>query len=434
MSAMKVQAIGASTSDRRRCMRYSSLVLDCAASGAPAPRTRRFSERSGRHDRFPAWSVAANGARTPQQIRADDRRTGSIVAAEEIASGYAEAATGDPERVCNRFVMRVIEAPLPDGAGRQPLLNGPALIVGENPSARALQQRLEQVGVKALMIPTADNSEQVLSELDAIWNACQPLHLFLMTPHDEDAITALNADDWNRRRMRGVMIPYLICQKWYGLVAGEKLLDKASLVAATTMGGDFGFSGGLPNIESGGLAGLLKGVDMELKMQVREEQFRTKIVDAAATIDPSVLAECLCDELAANDGEIEVGYIDGRRYLPRPVVQPVDRGIPPDAAGGLCQPSDIPRGATFIITGGARGVTAVVARELGKRYGLKLNLIGSSPAPDVPDAYLDLSAAESKDLRATVMKEALANGEKPLDVWERFEKSVEIARTLKSFA
>src|SRR5262249_35585820 len=79
-------------------------------------------------------------------------------------------------------------------------------------------------------------------------------------------------------------------------------------------------------------------------------------------------------------------------------------------------------------------VTAVVARELGRRFGARMHLIGASPKPEIPAAWRNLTDADLKDVKATVMKEALANGQKPADAWGRFEKSLEIDRTLRAFA
>lgn len=95
---------------------------------------------------------------------------------------------------------------------------------------------------------------------------------------------------------------------------------------------------------------------------------------------------------------------------------------------------DLPPGGVFVVTGGARGVTAVVARELGQRFGAKLHLIGSSPLPAGAENYRGFTAEELKEVKASVMKEALANGEKPIDAWGRFEKALEIDRTLHSLA
>ena len=42
-----------------------------------------------------------------------------------------------------------------------------------------------------------------------------------------------------------------------------------------------------------------------------------------------------------------------------------------------------------------------------------------------------MSAEELKEVKSAVMKEALANGEKPADAWGRFEKALEIDKSLR---
>src|SRR5262245_22746307 len=45
-----------------------------------------------------------------------------------------------------------------------------------------------------------------------------------------------------------------------------------------------------------------------------------------------------------------------------------------------------------------------------------------------------MSEEDMKEVKAAVMKEALANGEKPAEAWSRFEKAMEIDKTLREFA
>jgi NAD(P)-dependent dehydrogenase (short-subunit alcohol dehydrogenase family) len=167
---------------------------------------------------------------------------------------------------------------------------------------------------------------------------------------------------------------------------------------------------------------------MELDMTPRKggppTGFRVKVVDTDRATTSADLAALLCRELSSEDREVEAGYIAGRRYIVRPVAQPAET-LPAIA---------IPSGGTVVVTGGARGVTAVVARELAKEHGLKLHLVGSSPLPEIPEAYRNLNDDELKEVRGIVMKEALASGEKPADAWGRFEKALEIDKTLRSFA
>ena len=71
--------------------------------------------------------------------------------------------------------------------------------------------------------------------------------------------------------------------------------------------------------------------------------------------------------------EVEVGYTRGRRQVVATVREPVE-SLPL---------ADLPRGGAWVVTGGGRGITAAAALELAKRYGLKLHLLGKSPAPIV---------------------------------------------------
>ncbi|HUG92877.1 MAG TPA: C45 family autoproteolytic acyltransferase/hydrolase [Planctomycetaceae bacterium] len=382
----------------------------------------------------------------------------SVVTAEALADSYRQAREADSQpagaNVCQRCVMRVVEAPLPEAPARLALA-GSAVVLGRNAAARALVEELRRSGAHVVAIADAEGPEQAVNALEAAWESAPAPHLFLMTPLDELASASLDADVWSVRRTRGVLTPYRVCQRWYQLCLEFGLLPRATLVGATALGGDFGFSGRVRNVESGALAGLLKAVDMELRLGRRIEGFRAKVIDFASDAAPPAIAAAIVRELAAGDDELEAGYVAGRRYVPRPMVMPLPvgrRSSPSLPVGRSSTPSkramdgvelrpaaegtqlDVPAGGVVIVTGGARGVTAEVARELGRRFDVKLHLIGSSPLPEIPDAYRDLSADELKDVKASLMKEARANGENPLDAWSRFEKALEIDRNLRSFA
>ena len=355
----------------------------------------------------------------------DECRT---ITAETLRQAYTsaeEAANGGTEsRVCNRFVMRMLEQPLPVDSVSKLSLRGPCVLLGDNSAADALQAALEQRGVEVHRLSVSDDVDAVLASFDRLCRSHPIPHLFLMTACDDDARTALDGPLWAARRNRGVLLPYLVSQKWFQQVVTADLLADASIVAVTRQGGDFGFSGRLTNVESGALSGLVKAIRLEVELSRGVDVFSGRVIDCDVSVPPAELAEILCGELAAGDSETEVGYLGGRRYVVRPVAASVPAPKSPT----------IRPGGTVVVTGGARGVTAVVARELGRRFGVKLHLIGSSPLPDIPDAYRHLTETETKDLRAAVMKDALADGKKPIDVWARFEKALEIDQTLRSFA
>ena len=353
---------------------------------------------------------------------------GSGIAAGDLAAAYARpdiAKLGDgSDGVCSRFILRTVAAPLGNDS-QQPLpLNGSAVVVGENAAAQALAQELASRGATAYVLPAGDDPAASIAVLEQIWQAGPVLHLFLMSALDDDAATTLDHTGWQHRRDRGVMLPYLVCQRWFQLVSEAKLLGKASLMAATSLGGDFGISADVRGAEGGAITGLVKGVHLELAIGQNEHDFRAKIIDFSATDSPQQIAAGVCGEFASGDDEIEVAYRDGQRCVVRPVVESVvtrDR-------------QDLPSGANVVVTGGARGITAVVARELGQRFGARLHLIGSSPVPAVQPEWRTLDEAGLKELKAVVMKDALAEKQKPVDAWARVEKALEIDETLRSFA
>ena len=352
----------------------------------------------------------------------------SEIQQKQLSEDFANAA--DPVLpdgtvgVCSRFVMRMVRQPLAAGENKSLGPVGNVVILGQNRAGQALRDKLTSQGVTAFLLPVNEDPSVTIAALENLWKSAPAPHLFLMTAMDEQAQTALESEVWRSRTSQGVMLPYLVCQRWFQLMSGARLLSQGSLIAATSMGGDFGFSGNIRGVEGGALTGLVKGVHLELEMGHHETQFHARIVDSANSTSPKELARYLCRELAVRDDEIEVGYMNGMRYVVRPVVETV----------GKLTSRKISPGANVLITGGARGITAVVARELGLQFGARLQLIGSSPIPEIPDAFRNSSEELRRELKAIVMKEALADGRKPIEAWEHYEKALELDRTLRDFS
>ncbi len=346
----------------------------------------------------------------------------STISREELLESYRQAEERHQKTVCQRFAMRMVETePLPENE-TAPIAGG-VVIVGENPVSAAIREKLQSCNVLVTDLSAKESIENLLAKLESVWQTTPSPHLILATTCAAEAVTNLDEPAWDQRRQRGVMLPYQVCQKWYQLMLADDRFAQGSLLALTQLGGDFGFSGDVQNVESGALAGLVKGVAMELRLARHVQSFRAKIVDAPASMSPQELADAALREWLSNDAELEVGYLGSRRFVVRP-----------EAVSLKTESAELPQGGVFVVTGGARGVTAEVARELGSRTGAKLHLIGSSPEPLVPAGYHQFSTADLKDYKAAVMKEALAAGQKPIDVWARFEKAVEIDRNLQAFA
>jgi acyl transferase domain-containing protein/NAD(P)-dependent dehydrogenase (short-subunit alcohol dehydrogenase family) len=353
--------------------------------------------------------------------------TNSAIDSTELARSYADAGTPElidgSAGICSRFVMRVTEQPLAGSPTLKSSLPGRTVILGDNAAGRALLSRLQTDGIKSDLLPCAADADAVIADLEKLWGHGPISHLFLMTAMDQQ-VTSLDESAWKSRQLTGVMVPYLVCQRWFQLASSAGILNSSTLTAATSLGGDFGFSGNIIGVDGGAITGLVKGIRLELQIAQPDSGFRAKVVDFPATETAETTAVLLCQEVASQNDEIEVGYLDGRRFVVRPVLQTVratpERGIKP--------------GMNVVITGGARGITAVVAREIGMQLGARLQLIGSSPFPDIPDAFRNPTEEQRRELKAIVMKEALAEGRKPVEAWEQYSKAIELDQTLKSFS
>ncbi|QDU40500.1 Phthiocerol/phenolphthiocerol synthesis polyketide synthase type I PpsA [Maioricimonas rarisocia] len=380
----------------------------------PGPMANGHADRFERIDLQQLWqqSTVQEPTGQPATIPAASTPTSN---GESKPAGAAMPAAS--ERLMQRWVVRRIEAPLADESTPQWKPTGTAIVLGNGPDAEALQQQLTSRGANVKTIGSGGSTEQILAELDACLAADSCPHLFLMTGREEAADTRTIWSDWSQRRDRGLLLPYLATQKWMQHVTSAGLLEQATLTALVSLGGDFATTLPVPAVEGAGLCGLLKGLAREF------EGLSVKAIDVPAEERGPDVAGLVLQELGAGRPEVEVGYLRGRRHILRNIPQP---------AATSEQSGPLPHG-TWVVTGGARGVTAVVARELARRFGLKLHLIGSSPAPDVDPSWKNLPETELKQLRRTVMTQARESGKTPAREWARVERAIDMDRTLDAY-
>jgi acyl transferase domain-containing protein/NAD(P)H-dependent flavin oxidoreductase YrpB (nitropropane dioxygenase family)/NAD(P)-dependent dehydrogenase (short-subunit alcohol dehydrogenase family)/acyl carrier protein len=175
----------------------------------------------------------------------------------------------------------------------------------------------------------------------------------------------------------------------------------AWVVAVTDMGGGFGH---LPADDGaaffpgqGGIAGFVKTVAREWPA------VRAKVIDTDALTSPAALATMVLQEMRSGDGEVEVGYQSARRLVLQPRLNPLQRG----GAPALKIASDW----VILVTGGARGITADVARELAEQYRPTLLLVGRTPLPPPHESSDTLALISPKELKAAIMEQMRAVGE-----------------------
>ncbi|QFS84166.1 type I polyketide synthase [Roseivivax sp. THAF197b] len=180
-------------------------------------------------------------------------------------------------------------------------------------------------------------------------------------------------------------------------------LKSGRVLLASAMGGMFGRDGASGLMLSGGATGLAKSL--------REEwpDTRSRAVDLDPALTPERMAEILFAELAASEGRIEVGYPGGARHI--------FRSLPAEVAD--LPAADLPKAATILATGGARGITAECLRPFA-RAGARLVLVGRSALPGAEDAET-VNLSDAGELRRALASAAKASGQpvKPADLERR---------------
>lgn len=310
------------------------------------------------------------------------------------------------QQVTRRYALRLRPVPLPSGSPDRPGWYGPALIVGRNPLADELQRRLQAEGVQTLLVdPQAAPKDLPVSP-----------HCFLVTPFDSQAEAGWN---WlEERRGPGLTFPFWFCQRWLAQIKAAGLMDRASLVAITRMGGSLGLSAPLEALESGALSGLLKSIGIE-SWVAGYRSIAIKILDTAPGEEHQMILERLWRELAEPGYDREIGTLEGQRALLWAEEVPVQALAAPPLRGH------------WVCTGGARGITAYLAGEMARRFGLNLHLIGRAPLPQLPDHWQAMWPEQRRELRLEVMDEARRLGRNSVRYWEEVEKGLELLGNLR---
>ncbi len=133
------------------------------------------------------------------------------------------------------------------------------------------------------------------------------------------------------------------------------------------------------------LPGLLKTIPQELP------HVACRHVDLDGSASSAAAARAILDEIEALDGEPEVAYRAGVRY--------VSRLAPLDLAAGAKGPLRVKPGGCYLVTGGLGALGALMARELLEGCHARLLLLGRTPL-DGPDELSRRRAAELDRLRA----------------------------------
>jgi acyl carrier protein len=317
--------------------------------------------------------------------------------------GTAAAAA----EVTRRYLLGC--APLPPAVAAARLVGERVLVLGEGAVAAAIAQAVQASGGE-VTVAAVGSQQAAEAAVDAAESIGPVRHLVLAAAADRAA------DGSSQRINTVVTAAFFACQRWLKArnQAGE--IAGATLTAVTRLGGDFGVSGKVGDVAGGGLAGLLKNIAHEFAdLQVR-------VIDHAIEATEAAIGSETVTEICSLAGPVEVGYgASGRQQL-LAVEQPL--------AGHGSGLEAVAAGSVWLVTGGARGVTAACGLALGKQYGLRLALVGSTRPVPLESDWLERDEAGLRELKGQLMVEAKARGEDPRQAWRAVEKSLEIARSL----
>ena len=346
-----------------------------------------------------------------------------------VAAGSPHGEREIDDARVTRYELASTLAPLPASDPCAWPWSGGAWVLGDNGVAEKLAQRLRAAGMDVTRVPAELAGQALKTWLEWRLSSDVPTVLCLVPSWDHAERFAYTRSDWEPRRRACVERPYTVCQRWYTALAERGVLANSALVAATLLGGDFGARAArVAAVESAGLTSLTKAIFLESRA-MRTLGPVTRVVDFSSAEAHDRVAELLVDELrvAAADSRsarveeaepayqrIGVAHHRGRRYAAKLRHAPLESRREPR----------VTRGGAWLVTGGARGITAVVARAFARRFGTRLHLIGGTPLAETPFEDFDDRALDA--LRRETMIAARARSQKPNEAWDAIARQIEV--------
>ncbi|OGQ91866.1 MAG: hypothetical protein A2289_11765 [Deltaproteobacteria bacterium RIFOXYA12_FULL_58_15] len=193
------------------------------------------------------------------------------------------------------------------------------------------------------------------------------------------------------------------------LVAGA-----TTLLVATGLGGNFGRGKRRYRLDCAGVSGLVKAIAKEWP------GVHVRVVDVDPSDTPVVLADLIWTELCADDDYVEVGYNSAGRQ----VLMPTRAAAGPHNGNISLGPESL-----VLATGGARGITATIAKGIAQRFGSRFVLVGRSPLPTEAETS-DLRDAEGIDSVRRALAARSGNKQHPREI-DKEARQVLAAREIR---
>jgi acyl transferase domain-containing protein/NAD(P)H-dependent flavin oxidoreductase YrpB (nitropropane dioxygenase family)/NADP-dependent 3-hydroxy acid dehydrogenase YdfG len=336
-------------------------------------------------------ATPANGG--PERAAPRQTLPEAATVSHEIVGRPFQGRQASDDRPLTRMAVAVVDAPALDEP--KPLnLPGMVLITdGGGPLPTVLRERLTANGIANEIVAAADVSSSAAAK--TIVDAARRKHgavaaIVHAAPIDDRPTESDDAFLARVGREAGTLL--LLAQ------AAESDLreTRGSVIAATALGGAFSVGTPPPGIwpGSGAVSGFIKTLAREWA------EVNCKTVDFELTAPADRIADHILAELARRDEAAEVGYIGTRRVTIGAIPAPLGR-----------EPRlSIDRESVILVTGGARGITADVARELAERFQPTLLIAGRSPFPGASEPAELAACGDARAVKAHLIAQRRGTG------------------------
>ncbi len=317
----------------------------------------------------------------------------------------ARNSNGKPHESTSRRVLEVVEAPLP--RGHLGLMEGGRIIITDDGCgvAENLAGRLQSAGVPVDRIGGSDapvdwtSPSAVEAVLDRLRSRGPLAGLIHALPLGCSRGGEPTENGWCERVAAEVKGLFLLAKAAAGDLESASRSGGSCLIAATALGGRFA-SAGSASFEfspgHGGVAGLVKTLAREWP------SVRCRVVDFVAGESIETISRLLAGEVFVSDGFAEVGYDGDRRIRLQTVASPLVTGGPV---------FELKPGEPILISGGARGITALVAAELARTWQSTLLMVGTTPLPEATEPFDTAGLSVEAEIKAALHSRLRRGGE-----------------------
>lgn len=340
---------------------------------------------------------------------------GPGVSGSPLAARTTEAPRPEAD-LPSRFTLAALGLPVASPAPR--LASGRVLVITDDEGgiASALAEKLKSRGWETALVRFHDgdagtgetgysiqtwSAGEVAALLESIRRRQGPIGglIHLLPLKQGLAYADLDITGWRKRLQMEVKSLFLFLKLLEKDIQEALPQGQPLVVAATGMGGSFGSDPDLREREfmpsQGGIPGLLKALKEEWPGVL------IKSVDFCPGESATQLADHLMSEIEAEDNLLEVGYKGAQRY--GLVLTQAPLGARPDVLR-------LDSSSVVLVTGGARGITAVVALELARRYQSTFILAGRAPLPPEVEAEETADLHQPRELKAALIAKMQQQG------------------------